>query len=155
MIERNASPRLRAQFFATLVGFTVLGGLSGLTGTRTLAKVLNQSAANAPMIEFRPLYVTGLPLAVAFFALTLLALLPKRKARSSGKGLDPARMVFGLVVLCLLLAVITPSIARFALEGVLTGRGYNACPPSETERRPPARWAMSDGVCAVRAATVG
>lgn len=150
MIDRDAPRALRLQFAAAILAFVGLGGIGAWVGATTLAHVLSRSAAHVPLVEFRPLYVTGLPVAVAFLALTVLALLPKetgKQQRGTRRRVRATHVTFGVVIGSMLLTVITTSLATFAMADVMRRRGYSACPATGTERHPPMRWVRDGGWC--------
>lgn len=145
MIDRNAPWKLRLQFALAILGLVGAGCIAVGIGLSTLLPSLRGSAVRAPMVEFRPLYVTALPLAVSFFAFTVLALLPKsksgpRRARTKRGSVSAVNFVFGVMVCGALLSTVAAPIGRWAMSDVMAARGYTACPPSEEQRRPPMRW---------------
>ena len=151
MIERDAPSALRAQFAAGVLGFFGAGGLCAWVGIGTLARTLARSAARVPLIEFRPLYVICLPMAVAFLALAVLALLPNevaaRRRLAGRRRLSAKSFTFGVVIVSCLSTTITPLIARSAVADMMRDRGYQACPAPDAEHRPPMRWVRQGGKC--------
>ena len=151
MIERDAPSALRVQFAAAVLGFFGAGGLCAWIDIGTLARALARSAAHVPLIEFRPLYALCLPMAVAFLALAVLALLPNEVAarrRLAGRRRFSANgFTFGLVVLSCLSTTITPLIVGSAVADMMRDRGYQACPAPDAEQRPPMRWVRPGAKC--------
>lgn len=152
MIDRSAPPGLRLQFLSAVVLLIAAGCFALWMALFTLAPALRGSAVHAPMVEFRPLYVTGLPLAGSFFALAMLALLPKRpsvgsRVKGGPRAIGAANILFGVAVGSVLLAIVAAPIARLIVSRVMGARGYVICPASEAERRPPIRWVQPGVRC--------
>jgi hypothetical protein len=152
VIDRNASRRLRLRFAAAILFLIAATGFAAWMGLSTLLPALRGSAAGVPIIEFRPLYVSGLPLAVSFAALAILALLPARGViatprRAADRNAGAANILFAIAAAGVILCIVAAPLGRLGISNLMSARGYIACPPSENEHRPPMRWARPGVRC--------
>lgn len=136
------------------VGLFALGLVSTGLAVTGLSPTVGAVAGAAPLVEFRPSSLVPAPLAVSLFALAAIALVPRTGERS---GAPPPRedrafwraatRLFYVAGAGVVTAVVAAPLGQAALGAMLAGRGYERCPPSDAERRPPLRWHAPGGAC--------
>jgi len=151
VIARDAPRAQKMQFALWVAGFAAAGCFGAWQGSSDLLAALRRSAVGAPMVEFSPSSLIGLPLAILFFCLVAMALLPSRKLAKRRGTVAPvpagATVLFAIATCCIPLAFLVVPIGRGIVSGIIQDRDYRTCPPSTDQRRPPLRWVRTRLPC--------
>ena len=150
MVTDDAPARRRLQRVLVFLLFALPALVLLALAVDSLAPAFGGIAARAPVVVFAPRDAVALPLAVAFGAFAAMTVLPASTVgprRPYPAKADRAATAWLTVAAAALLATpVTPFIAG-ALVRTLLPAGYRECPPDESVRHAPLRWARPPATC--------
>ena len=118
----------------------------------SLIPTLRAIAARAPLIEFSPGDMIGLPLALSFLALAAMTLLPyslpgpRRSKAAPARSNRAATVCIAVAALGALATPVAPAVSRALIESTVEP-AYRVCPADAAPRHAPMRWTLPPARC--------
>ena len=151
-------PYTRLKALPAFFSFVLTGILLLWLSLSTLVPSMRAILDHASLVTLWPHSAIGIPLALAFFFLAATTMIPPsalglnnargKRRKPSRRWMNMLNVCFGMLMACVLLAVITLPITEITVLMVMPRLHYLSCPaPPRYERHPPQRWALSYDHC--------